>query len=109
MESLHFDWEEGIQNGDDRIGDYRVNGTTYIPMQSVADINKIESPEPRVLYYDLISERYLQYSDDAWIERSKSWVQNEVIEPKAYIDMPNLTYFTFLYLRDITFGIKVSF
>lgn len=109
METLHFEWEEGIQNGDDRIGDYRDDGIGYVPMQSVADINKIEIPESSVLYYDQNSGCYLQYSDNTWIEREKSWVRKVVIEPKAYIDMPNLTYFTFLKPRDITFGIRVSF
>jgi len=36
-------------------------------------------------------------------------VKREVIDKKAYIDMPNLTYFTFLYPLDLTFGLKLSF
>ncbi len=32
-----------------------------------------------------------------------------ILETKAYIDMPNLTYFTFLNPRDIKFGLKISF
>ncbi|MDW7678958.1 MAG: TonB-dependent receptor [bacterium] len=32
-----------------------------------------------------------------------------ILETKAYIDMPNLTYFTFLNPRDIRFGLKISF
>ncbi len=32
-----------------------------------------------------------------------------ILDTKAYIDMPNLTYFTFLNPRDIKFGLKFSF
>ncbi|MDZ7300955.1 MAG: TonB-dependent receptor [candidate division KSB1 bacterium] len=32
-----------------------------------------------------------------------------ILETKAYIDMPNLTYFTFLNPRDIRFGLKIDF
>ncbi len=32
-----------------------------------------------------------------------------ILDTKAYIDMPNLTYFTFLNPRDIKFGLKISF
>jgi len=32
-----------------------------------------------------------------------------ILDTKAYIDMPNLTYFTFLNPRDIKFGLKLSF
>ncbi len=35
--------------------------------------------------------------------------QKRVLETKAYIDMPNLEYFTFLNPRDIYWGIKVNF
>jgi outer membrane receptor protein involved in Fe transport len=32
-----------------------------------------------------------------------------ILKTKAYIDMPNLTYFTFLDPRDVKFGIKINF
>jgi len=65
-----------------------------------------------VLYFDQATQRYYQCTDPdnlQWIERSRSWVKREVIDKKAYIDMPNLTYFTFLYPLDLTFGLKLSF
>ncbi|MGQ9561271.1 MAG: TonB-dependent receptor [Candidatus Oleimicrobiaceae bacterium] len=34
---------------------------------------------------------------------------DRILKTKAYIDMPNLTYFTFLDPRDVKFGIKVNF
>ncbi len=34
---------------------------------------------------------------------------DRILKTKAYIDMPNLTYFTFLDPRDVKFGIKLNF
>ena len=89
MESLHFDWEEGIEKGDDRIGEYRDWDVEYVPMLQTNDIIQVDDPSTRALYYDRSSEIYYQYRDGTWVERSQSWVQKEVLDTKAYIDMPN--------------------
>jgi len=34
--------------------------------------------------------------------------QKRILDSKAYIDMPNMEYFTFLNPRDIFFGIKLN-
>ena len=109
MESLHFDWEEGIQKGDDRVGEYRDWDVEFTPMVATEDINDVLNPESRVLYYDQTTEQYMQYREEEWVERSNNWVQKEVLDKKAYIDMPNYRYFTFLNPRNITLGIKISF
>lgn len=109
MESLHFDWEKDTQHGHDRVGESRQQGVEYIPMQETADINLIEEPETRVLYYDQVTQHYMQFDGDQWVERSKKWVRKEVLDTKAYIDMPNLTYFTFLNPLNFTIGIKFYF
>ncbi|MFQ6676639.1 MAG: outer membrane beta-barrel protein, partial [Fidelibacterota bacterium] len=109
MESLHFDWEEGIQKGNDRIGEYRESGVDFVPMQSVPGLDVVETPEPRVLYWDLEMERYMQFVDGEWVERDPGWVEKEVIDKKAYIDMPNLRSFTFLNPRNLKLGIRVNF
>ena len=109
MGSLHFDWEEGTEHGSDRVGEYRDWDVEYVPMQTVPDINNIGEPETRVLYYDQATDKYMQYKNENWVERGNSWVKKEVLDNKAYIDMPNLTYFTFLNPRGIKFGLKVIF
>ncbi|MBU0713284.1 TonB-dependent receptor [bacterium] len=109
MESLHLNWEEGIQHGNDRLGVYRQNGVEYIPMQETEDINSITSPDSRVLYYNRASGKYVQYQDGQWQERSKNWISKEILDKKAYIDMPNNTSFAFLYPREIKFGLKFIF
>ena len=80
MESLNFDWEEGDENGNDRIGEYRPNRVAYDPLES----NPLNDTE--------IATRNKIRKDT-----------------KSYIDNPNLTYFTFLNPRDIKFGIKITF
>jgi outer membrane receptor protein involved in Fe transport len=109
LASLHFDWEEGTQKGNDRIGVYRHRGVDYIPMQEVADITGLTSIDPRVLYYDQATATYYQLENNQLITRSKSWVKKNVLDTKAYIDMPNNTSFTFLYPREIKFGVKINF
>lgn len=109
MESLHFPWEEGIEKGSDRIGEYRDWEVDYVPMQSVPSLDVVVNPETRVLYYDLETQRYVQFVEDAWVEREKDWVQEEILDKKAYIDMPNLTYFTFLNPRNVKLGLRVNF
>jgi hypothetical protein len=80
MASLNFSWEEGVEKGDDRIGDYRPEGVAYDPLEQ----NPHNDPE-------------IQARND----RRK--------EDKSYIDMPNINSFTFLNPRDIFFGVKINF
>ncbi|MFQ6616324.1 MAG: carboxypeptidase regulatory-like domain-containing protein [Fidelibacterota bacterium] len=109
MESLHFDWEEGIERGNDKIGEYRGSNVDFVPMQSVSSLDVVASPEPQVLYWDLETERYLQFVEDEWVERNASWVKKEILDKKAYIDMPNLTSFTFLNPRNVKIGVRANF
>ncbi len=109
MKSLHFDWEDGTQEGDDRIGEYRDWDVDYVPMKEVEDISVITSPDDRVLYYNQADKNYMMYSNGDWEIKSNSWVDEEVLDKKAYIDMPNIRALTFLNPRSIEFGIKITF
>ncbi|MBN2354626.1 TonB-dependent receptor, partial [candidate division KSB1 bacterium] len=80
LESLCFDWEEGDQHGNDRVGDLRPDHVAYNPLEANPD----NDPQ--------ISARNK--------ERKKS---------KSYIDNPNIEAFRFLNPRDVIFGIKVNF
>lgn len=80
MESLNFSWEKGVQNGDDRIGDYRKPGVAYEPLEPNPD----DDPEIK-----------------ARNERRK--------EKNTYIDMPNIKSLSFLNPRDFIFGISINF
>jgi len=80
MKSLNFDWEEGVEHGDDRIGEYRDWDVAYDPLEANLD-------------------------DDLEIAKRNK----ERKETKSYIDMPDFRTFTFLNPRDIKFGIKIAF
>lgn len=80
LESLNFDWEEGVEHGHDKLGMYRPANVAYDPLEP----NPNNDPE--------IAARNAQ--------RKKN---------KSYIDNPNITSLTFLNPRDITFGLRVSF
>ncbi|MHB2148977.1 TonB-dependent receptor [Calditrichota bacterium LG25] len=80
LESLNFSWEEGVEKGNDKIGDYRPVGVAYDPLEPNPD------NDPQIA---------------ARNQRRK--------ETKSYIDMPNIQSFTFLNPRDFRFGVRISF
>jgi len=139
--SLHFDWEEGIQSGEDRVGVYREEDVDFVPMRNtnrdildlqqlgetvhydgsgavfcyegypVTDIIYDESGD--ILKYEYGTQKIKQYSryneaEDLWEEVSKSTL-NKLLDDKAYVDMPNIRSMTYLYPREIKFGIQISF
>ena len=79
LRSLNFSWEEGVEHGHDKIGDYRPAGVAYDPLE----------PNPD--------------NDPQITARNKKRK-----EKKSYIDMPNIKAFTFLNPRDVVFGIKLN-
>jgi len=93
--------------GDDRPGDYRSAGAKFQPMDYVEDYTTVIDPDDRMIYYDGTTKEYMQYSDGQWNEVSSSRIDN-IFEDKAYIDMPNQTFYTFLDPRDIFFGITIT-
>lgn len=116
MKSLHFD--EDIVNyenqryynvpGNDKPGDYRKTGVEYTPIEAVSNINNIENPVEDLIYYDVESRRYYEFTETSGWERSSEKKIQKVLKDKAYIDMPNLGFFTFLNPRDIFFGLKFN-
>ena len=94
--------------GEDRPGDYRKDGVAFTPMVSVTSLSTVTTPAASALYHDLSTGRWMQYANGAWSEASSDRV-NQVLEDKAYIDMPNLDYFSFLNPRNIFYGIRLSY
>lgn len=109
MESLHLPKSDVYNNvpGNDRVGDYRQNGVEYQPVLSVKFLPPLTSAVAGTIYYDIPSATYKEVSNGQWVEVDKARMDN-ILNTKAYIDMPNLTSFTFLNPRQIFFGIKVS-
>jgi hypothetical protein len=93
--------------GDDKPGDYR-RGGVFTPMVSVATLGGVTSPAPSAFYHDRSTGRWAQFVGGTWVDVSPDRLQ-QVMDDKAYIDMPNLDTFTFLNPRDIFYGVRVSF
>lgn len=114
MYSLHLskdDYEElgydGI-TGDDRYGTYRDEDVEFQPMEYVASYDNVNNPSERAIYYDAARKDYFQYNEGEWSTVSKSRI-DKIIDDKAYIDMPNQTFFNFLSPRDVFVGMTISF
>jgi len=112
MRSLHLPDSQDYDNivGEDRIGDYRKDGVTFQPIEPVGAVSEMlaEDINPRVIYYDRGSGKYMNYINDTWSEVGKSRL-DKILDEKAYLDMPNQTSFNFLNPRQIFFGIRTSF
>jgi hypothetical protein len=119
MQSLHlpsFDptvnTQIGYTNipGDDHPGMYRKAGTDFQPivaMSKYSDVRALTNPSTRPFYFAADQGRYYQWNGSAWAEVDHGRLQ-QVLDDKAYIDMPNLDTFTFLNPRRIFFGVRLS-
>lgn len=94
--------------GNDQLGDYRKTGVAYVPMEWVADYTQFANPNPSVIYYDANTQKYMEFVDNAWRQVEQKRL-DKILKDKAYIDMPNQTYFTFLNPRTIFWGITVNY
>jgi outer membrane receptor protein involved in Fe transport len=112
-ESLHLPKSKAYDNipGNDRIGDYRKEGVPYQPVFWRGQIN-YSSPDDigieGAIYYDKATGRYVEYVDGAWSD-VPSRRMYQILKDKAYIDMPNMSSFTFFNPRQFFFGIRFSY
>lgn len=114
MKSLHLptsiagELEYGNVPGSDQPGDYRPHGVDYVPMEWQADLSRVPNPNERAIYYDASTKKYMKYSGGIWDEVDPG-VLNKVLDDKAYIDMPNQDYFTFLNPRTMFTGLTLTY
>jgi len=110
LQSLHLPASPDYPNipGDDYIGDWRKDGVEYQPMTGVQNREQVAAPNDKVIYYEFSSGSYIEYSGDSWQAVDKTRLQ-KVLDDKAYIDMPNQGFLTFLDPRDIFWGVRFTF
>jgi hypothetical protein len=95
--------------GKDQPGDYNKAGY-YQPIVAAADWNaSILQTKKNVnyLYYVKSENAYYQWNGSAYVPADQKLVK-EVLDKKAYIDMPNKKFFTFLNPRDMYWGIRFN-
>lgn len=94
--------------GEDRPGDYREDDVEFVPMEYATDVTAITTPSTRAVYYEGPSERYMQFVDGQWQKVPEAELQ-QMLDDKAYIDMPNQSFLNFLNPRQIFFGITLNY
>lgn len=113
MSSLHLPESPDYPNipGGDQPGDYREPGVAFQPMsgiQSRTIFNSANVPDPNIIYYEFESESYIEFASGAWQPVEGDRLE-QVLDDKAYIDMPNMPFLSFLSPRDVYFGLRFSF
>jgi hypothetical protein len=110
MQSLHLPESEDYDNipGSDRVGEYREDDVAFQPIEQIASVNDLSTPDADVIYYEKGTGRYMYYVNGGW-SPVPSRRMHQILEDKAYIDMPNQSSFNFLNPRQWFFGIRLSF
>jgi hypothetical protein len=100
--------------GDDKPGTYRKQSVEFVPIL-IGDLP--DTGHERPLYYvpndctgseQFCGGTYYQWNGSDFQQADGGFV-DQVLDDKAYIDMPNNTSFTFLNPRRVFFGLRISF
>ncbi len=116
MKSLHLsesdagDLGYNFIPGDDNPGDVRPVGVDFQPIEWMAsqESQSASDASNAAIYYDAATKKYMEPIDGQWQEVSSTRM-NKILDDKAYIDMPNQSFFTFLNPRNIFFGITINY
>jgi len=92
--------------GDDKPGDYRPSDVTYVPIEISTTLPT--QGNDRALYYNTSEGKYYQWNGTGFQDADGNFV-DQVLDDKAYIDMPNQRFFNFLDPRTIRLGVRFSF
>ncbi|MEM6337523.1 MAG: hypothetical protein AAF752_13215, partial [Bacteroidota bacterium] len=117
MRSLHLPAPEtpgeyGNIVGTDRPGDFRAEGVEFQPIEQIQTRDEFNegarTPNTRAIYFERSTDSYIVFGDGTWqpVEQGRL---DQVLEDKAYIDMPNQSFLNFLNPRQAYFGIRVNF
>jgi hypothetical protein len=109
LRSLHLPESPYYDNivGSDRVGAFRDYSVPFQPMRRIENRTGI-APESHVIYYERASGSWIVYRDGAWAAADPNRVQ-EVLDARAYIDMPNQSFLAFLNPRNVFVGLRLSF
>ena len=76
-------------------------------MERIPNRESITNPDDAVIYWEFETRTYIEFRDGNWVNADQAKV-DQVLADKAYIDMPNQSFLTFLGPRDFYFGIRIS-
>lgn len=112
MYSLHLPASQGDDlgygniPGSDKPGMMRADDVDFVSIVNLSSYSG--TLQEGVLYYRAADGDYLSYNGSELVTAENSYVQ-DVLDNKAYINMPNLTSLIYLNPRDIYFGVNLSF
>jgi hypothetical protein len=115
LKSLHLpESTEGLDKfsyfnipGDDKPGDYR-RGADFVPIVVIGSTQDDIRSE-HYMYYNRQDGQYYWWNDDTQAFYQDKGRTDRVLKDKAYIDMPNMDYFTYLDPRSFFWGLRLSF
>jgi hypothetical protein len=96
--------------GEDHGGMYRKSGVDFQPIVAYrlySQIQSLATPETRPFYYAVDQNKYYQWVNGQWQTVDAGKLQ-QVLDDKAYIDMPNMETFWFLNPRRVFWGIRLT-
>jgi hypothetical protein len=92
--------------GDDKPGTFRKEDVDFQPIEAVGTLPA--SGNDIAWYWAQDTGTYSRWNGTSWVAVPDNEVQ-KAIDDKAYIDMPNLRFNTFLNQRRYTFGLRLTF
>ena len=108
--SLHLPESDDYNNipGDDKIGMFREYDVPYQPMTRITERSVESNPDPGTIYYEASTDEFIVFQEGDWRAADPGRV-DEVLDDRAYIDMPNQSFLTFLNPRNVYLGLRLSF
>ena len=94
--------------GDDQPGDFRKSGVAFQPIETTGSLSGVSAPNTIAWYWAQDTGNYSRWNGSAW-EAVPEGDLDKALDEKAYIDMPNIRFGSFLNPRAVTFGVRVSF
>ena len=94
--------------GDDKPGVFRDPDIAYQPVEAVSSLDSVSDPMSAAWYWAADTGVYSRWDGSSWVGVPQNEV-DQMLEDKAYIDMPNLRFNTFLNVRRVTMGVRLTF
>lgn len=96
--------------GDDEPGDFRADDVAFQPIEAVGQQSELpaEGAVANEWYWVSETDSYVQWEGGSWQEVPSGELE-QVLDDKAYIDMPNYGFNTFFNPRRFTVGLRLSF
>ena len=94
--------------GSDKPGVFRHPDVDYQPVEAVGTLANVSSPAAAAWYWAADTGTYSRWNGSSWDQVPQDQV-DQMLKDKAYIDMPNLRFNTFLNNRRVTLGVRLTF